>query len=127
MIKRLGALLLIMLYTVTVSGFALNLHYCGKLLASVKLEVPSKSCLKSDGSKMKCCKDKQITVKVKDAHQNATFNFLAKTFVFDVPKSIFNDAAPAQQTIHQRLLYSAAPHAPPDKVPVFVKNCTFLI
>ncbi len=127
MIKRSGALLLMMLYVVTVSGIALNLHYCGKLLASVKLELPSKSCLKVDGSKMKCCKDKQITIKVKDAHQNATFNFLAKSFVFDVPKTIFNDFVPAQQIITTRLLYTASPHAPPDKVSLFVKNCTFLI
>ena len=127
MLKRFGALLLVMLYTVTVSGFALNLHYCGKLLASVKLEVPSKSCLKIDGSKMKCCQDKQITVKVKDAHQNATFNFLAKSFVFDVPKSIFNQVTLVKQSVTTRLLYTASPHAPPDKVAVFVKNCTFLI
>lgn len=127
MIKRSGALLLMMLYMVTVSGIAFNLHYCGKLLASVKLELPVKSCLKLDGSKMKCCKDKQITVKVKDAHQHASFSFLAKTFVFDVPKTILNWNAPAQQTIQQSLLYTASPHAPPDKVAVFVKNCTFLI
>lgn len=127
MIKRFGALLLVMLYTITVSGFALNLHYCGKLLASVKLEIPSKGCLKIDGSKMKCCNDKQITIKVKDAHQNASFNFLAKTFVFDLPKTFVGNVIPAQQTVTQRLLYTASPHAPPDKVAVFVKNCTFLI
>lgn len=127
MVKRSGALLLMMLYVITVSGIAFNLHYCGKLLASVKLELSTKSCLKSDGSKMKCCKDKQITVKVKDAHQHSSFNFLAKTFVFDVPKTLLSNVAPQSTSVTRRLLYTTSPHAPPDKVPVFVKNCTFLI
>ena len=125
MIKRSGAILLIILYAVTVSGFALNLHYCGKLLASVKISAPAKSC--SGERKMKCCNDKQIVVKVKDAHQNASFNFLSKVFVFDLPKVILGDFLPTQQTTAKKLLYTAAPHAPPDRVAVFIKNCTFRI
>ena len=127
MIKRSGALLLTLLYSVTVFGFALNLHYCGKLLASVKIDSPSESCTKLPEGKMKCCKDKQIEVKVKDEHQNASFTFISKAFVFDVPKTFAGSFVAVQQTPATKLLYTASPHAPPNSVAVFVKNCTFRI
>jgi hypothetical protein len=123
MLKKSGAILLVLLYTLTVSGFAINLHYCGKLLASVKISAPTEPCAKS----MKCCNDKQIQVKVKDAHQNASFNFIAKTFAFDIPKNFLNSFLPAENAPVKMLLYAASPHAPPDQVAVFVKNCTFRI
>jgi hypothetical protein len=126
MLKRSGAILLILLYAITVSGFAINLHYCGKLLASVKISAPVESCSKSM-KKMKCCNDKQIQVKVKDAHQNASFNFIAKTFAFDIPKTLFSDFLPVANVPAKKLLYAASPHAPPDQVAVFIKNCTFRI
>lgn len=126
MLKKSGAILLVLLYTLTVSGFAINLHYCGKLLASVKISAPVESCNKSM-KKMKCCNDKQIHVKVKDAHQNASFNFIAKTFAFDIPKNILAAYSPVVSTPVKTLLVAASPHAPPDDVAVFIKNCTFLI
>jgi hypothetical protein len=126
MLKKSGAILLVLLYTFTVSGFAINLHYCGKLLASVKISAPVESCTKGM-KKMKCCNDKQIQVKVKDAHQNASFNFIAKTFAFIVPKTFFSDYLPVENIPAKKLLAAASPHAPPDAVAVFVKNCTFRI
>ena len=126
MLKKSGAILLVLLYTLTVSGFAINLHYCGKLLASVKISAPVESCSKSM-KKMKCCNDKQIQVKVKDAHQNASFNFIAKTFAVDIPKTYLTSFLPVENAPAKKLLYVAAPHAPPDAVAVFVKNCTFRI
>jgi hypothetical protein len=127
MLKRSGALLLTLLYTVTVFGYALNLHYCGKLLASVKINSTSENCMPLSSKKMKCCNDKQIEVKVKDAHQTASFNFLSKTFVFDLPKLFSGSLLPVQQVPVKKLLYAASPHAPPGTVAVFVKNCTFRI
>lgn len=76
---------------------------------------------------MKCCNDKQIQVKVKDAHQNASFNFIAKTFAFNIPKTLFSEFLPAANLSVKKLLYAASPHAPPNAVAVFVKNCTFRI
>ncbi len=120
-------LLMTLLYSVTVFGFALNLHYCGKLLASVNIDSPSKSCTKLLESKMKCCKDKQIEIKVKDAHQNASFTFLSKVYVFDLPKLFTGSFIVSPQASVAALLYAAAPHAPPGSTPVFIKNCTFRI
>src|ERR1700754_2555256 len=89
--KRSGALLLTLLYTVTVLGFALNLHYCGTELASVKIDSPAVSCkMAQECGKMKCCKDKQLQIKVKDAHQAEPFSIISKLFGFDIPHLSFN-------------------------------------
>jgi len=127
MIKRIAALLLTLLYAVTVCGVMFNLHYCGHLLTSVQIDAPANSCSKL-AVKMKCCNDKQLQVKIKDAHQSAAFSFLAKTFVFDAPKPVFNarfffaSQHPAKHCINK---------APPDitlcDIPAFIKTHAFRI
>ncbi|WP_316799181.1 HYC_CC_PP family protein [Pedobacter frigidisoli] len=73
-LKQKIALSLAVLYTVSVMGFALSLHFCGGKLENVKLFSDAVSCKfckdipaekKDDG----CCKNTQVTVKVKDSHQ----------------------------------------------------------
>jgi len=87
MLKRSAAILLVVLYTITASGFALNLHYCFNRLASVQINAPAKSCVSGlEGRKMACCKDKHIEVKVKDAHQSASWFFSGKIFIGLSPK-----------------------------------------
>jgi hypothetical protein len=76
MIKKQGALLLALLYTITVAGFALNLHYCGSHVADVQINAPAKSCTTPMAkSKMNCCKDSKLDVKVKDDHQKESTSF----------------------------------------------------
>ncbi|MBS1524163.1 MAG: hypothetical protein JST19_00855 [Bacteroidetes bacterium] len=74
MFKKPAAILLMLLYLVTASGFALNLHYCFDQIASIKIDAPADAlygkALKM--SKMNCCKDSRIEVKIKDAHQNSS-------------------------------------------------------
>jgi hypothetical protein len=120
MLKKSGALLLILLYTVTVYGFALNLHYCGKLLTSVNIDAPSKNCGMLMEGKMKCCKDKQIKVKVKDVHQATSTSFVAKTAVFTVPQLPYGNYFVAQQQqIATALLNKAPPDVPLLPISVF--------
>jgi hypothetical protein len=77
MLKKSAAILVILLYLGTVSGFALNLHYCFNHLSSIKIGAPAKACAKCVvASKMKCCSDKRIEVKVKDSHQAAKSSIL---------------------------------------------------
>jgi hypothetical protein len=125
MFKRISVLTLLLLYFVTSSGFALNLHYCGKTLASVKIDAPAKKC---SPVKMKCCRDKHVEVKVKDAHKvQASSSLLSKLFYVDLPKLPFEDYLfPQQQAASDTL----ATRGPPDKgsiTPVYLKNCTFRI
>jgi hypothetical protein len=129
MLKRTRALILTMLYVSTVFGFALSLHFCADVLASVKIDAPAKSCKTLSGKKMKCCKDTQVTVKVKDAHQAEAPSFLKGLFVIELPwLAINNRGLAAQQSVLEKQAERGPPSvAPPGKVSVLVKNCTFRI
>jgi hypothetical protein len=129
MIKKAGALVLAMLYTVTVFGFALNLHFCADILVNVKLNAPVKDCKTLSGKQMKTCKYKQIVVKVKDAHQAEAPSFIGGLLAFELPKIAFGEyLLPVQQEVLDALLNRGPPPAPPcNEVHVFVKNCNFRI
>lgn len=131
MIKRGGALLLALLYTVTVAGFALNLHYCGNTVADVQFNAPAKSCAKPmvmAKSKMNCCKDSNITVKVKDDHQKESTSFFSRLFAFDLPKFQVTDFLfAAQQTLLEKFFNRGPPDVPLESIAVFIKNCVFRI
>lgn len=129
MIKRLGVILLAVLYTITVAGFALNLHYCGNEVASVKINAPAKSCVNPMAkSKMDCCKDSKLDVKVKDDHEAQQTSFLARIFAFEIPKLPFEDFLfSAHQALVEFLFDRSPPDDPQKGISVFLKNCTFRI
>jgi len=121
--------LLALLYTVTALGFALNLHYCGRLLTSVTLNSSAKSCGMFAVGKMKCCKDKKFEVKVKDVHQGQPTSALAKKFAAEIPQlpyGAYHCVLP-QVLLAGKFLNKAPPDHRTDKLPVFLKNCTFRI
>lgn len=121
-------MVLLMLYVITVSGFALNLHYCFNELSSVKVDAPANACTRVlESSKMKCCKDKHIEIKVKDVHQNNSPLHWSKFFpVAALPLSLFVDFIPATPNPLRSTLAERGPPQSPD-IPVFLKNCTFRI
>jgi hypothetical protein len=130
MIKKISASFLILLYAVTAVGFALNLHYCCDSLASVKINAPAaaaKTCKMACSSK--CCRDKHIEIKVKDAHQSQSGAYFDKLFAFQLPLLSFPDFFyPSQRTLFVRLFDKS----PPDKTPnnssvIFIKNRVFRI
>ena len=128
MLKRSAAVILILLYISTVSGFALNLHYCFNRLSSVQIDAPSKACAKGLAvSKMKCCKDKHIEVKVKDSHEAGAKSTLSKIFNEDIPFILFGDIF---FKISGDNIATVSYRGPPNalhKSPLFLKNCTFRI
>jgi hypothetical protein len=128
MLKRSVAILLVMLYVSTVSGFALNLHYCFNRLSSVRIDAPSKACTKSVAAcKMKCCKDKHIDIKVKDAHQTGAKSPITRIFNGDLAFILLGDIS---FKIPGNSIAIVSYRGPPDglhKSPLFLKNCTFRI
>ncbi|WP_342646663.1 hypothetical protein [Mucilaginibacter sp. CSA2-8R] len=129
MFKKSGALGLALLYTITVLGFALNLHYCGTKVASVKISASAKQ-HQSDttcGMKMNCCKNHKVEVKVKDDHQAGESSFLAKIFAFEIPKLPFEDFVfSAQKALLEKFFDRGPPKSEPvSKVATFIRNCTF--
>jgi hypothetical protein len=131
MIKRLTTLFLTKVYIITVLGFALNLHYCGDVLASVKVNAPAKNCTPIAVKKMKCCSDKHVEVKVKDAHQGESQSILSKIFAFELPEISFGDYfLSAQKELLQKLSGSDPPAPPPSssgKAAQYIKNCALRI
>jgi len=129
MLKRSGTLLLLLLYLVTGIGFAVNLHYCGKLITSVKIDASLKSCQETGMMPgMKCCKNKRINIKLKDFHQGQSHSFLSKLFSFRLIAANFASV----QFLPQAFLYSPSSYrGPPGRLvtatSVFIKNCTFRI
>jgi len=128
MLKRSGAFVLTLLYLVTVIGFALNLHFCGNYLASVKIDAPVKSCSMLSEGKKKCCTNKHFEVKVKDTHQGQSLSFLSKIFVFELAKLPFNNSF---LSVNQGSLVKFFDRGPPDifscNNSIFLKNCIFRI
>ncbi|WP_374950949.1 hypothetical protein [Mucilaginibacter sp.] len=129
MIKKSGVLLLTVLYLITAAGFALNLHYCGNEVASVKINAPAKSCAKPMAkSKMNCCKDARLDVKVKDDHQAEQNSFIAQLFAFDIPRLPFDELLfSAQKALIEHFVDRGPPDSLIGKVSVFIKNCIFRI
>ena len=121
--------MLALLYTITVGGFALNLHYCGNYVADVEINAPAEACAKPMAkSKMNCCKDSKLEVKVKDNHEAQPTSFLAKIFAFELPKLSFKDFfLPAQQALLDWFFDRGPPGLSLGSVSVYLKNCNFRI
>jgi len=120
--------MLVLLYTLTVSGVALNLHFCGSKIASVKVAtaVQAKGKATCGSTKMKCCKDKHVDVKVKDSHQAEQVSMLGKLFAFHLPKLPFEDFMfSTQQSLLEKLYDRGPPPQPLQKVSAFIKNSIF--
>jgi len=124
MVKRSAAIFLLVLYTVTVSGFALNLHYCFNRLASVQIDAPSKGCVNGpETRKMNCCKDTHLVIKVKDVHQNASQLFSAKIFAALLPKPALPDLAIVTEEVAlTQTSYRGPPLSPPVSAYLMNRN-----
>ncbi|WP_316735545.1 HYC_CC_PP family protein [Pedobacter aquatilis] len=85
-LKQKIALSLAVFYAVSIIGLALSFHFCGGKLANVQLfsnEIACKFCKDIPAEKIKddgCCKNTQVTVKVKDSHQTAAKVEMPKLF-----------------------------------------------
>ena len=129
MLKKSGAILLTMLYVVTVVGFALNFQYCGKVITDVKINAPLQGCIKGPmASKMKCCTQKHVDIKIKDVQESTPSSILAKVFAFQIPAVSFGHFSISAGTAFiQNSFYEAPPEPGQYSVAVFVRNCNFRI
>jgi hypothetical protein len=124
MIKRTAALLLILLYSITVTGVAFNLHYCCNRLVAVQINTPVKSCGMA-ALKSKCCKNTHLEIKVKDMHQGASGQTVASSAGFTLSRLYSTDYIVSATYITNVVLNSS--HPPGNSRPVFLKNCVFRV
>lgn len=113
-----------LLYLITASGFALNLHYCGSIITSVKIDVPAKKC---STFAMQCCHDKHVVVKVKDAHQAQYMSFSAKLFVFNLPGVRYRYSALSAQHPVSIIFADRGPPNSSGGTAIYIKNRVFRI
>lgn len=124
MIKRTAAFFIIALYTITMAGVAVDLHYCCNQLVSIAVNAPAKQCGMT-AFNTKCCKNTHLEIKVKDAHQVGSASSLCGVFCFEMPPRPL--AAFFLFTGHP-LPVNFDAHGPPGlSVRRFVKNCVFRI
>lgn len=129
--KQKIALYLAALYVVSVMGLALSLHFCGGKLENVKLfsnvvsckfcaDIPSEK-IKDDG----CCKNTQVTVKVKDSHQTAAKVEMPK--LFSVQLFLHPPVLDFLSNITPAFLNKISNKAPPlsSQVALHIFNCIF--
>jgi hypothetical protein len=98
-------------------------------LAAVKIDAPAKTC-KTPVADKKCCKEKQVDVKIKDAHQAEAPSLMAKLFGFELSKIPFgNFVFSAQQALLDKLSSPPPPPPPPPpgKESQYIKNCSLRI
>jgi len=130
-LKQKIALSLAVFYTVSVMGLALSLHFCGGKLENVKLfsnEVSCKFCADIPAEKIKddgCCKNTQVTVKVKDSHQTAAKVEMPK--LFSIQLFIHPPVLEFISNITPAFFSKISNKAPPlsSRVTLHIFNCIF--
>lgn len=131
MLKQKIALSLAVLYAVSVIGLALSLHFCGGKLANVQLfsnEIACKLCKDIPAEKLKddgCCKNTQVTVKVKDSHQTAAKVEMPK--LFSIQLFIHPPVLEFLTNVTPAFFSKISNKAPPlsSRIALHVFNCIF--
>jgi hypothetical protein len=126
--KKITAILLLTIYSLTTLGIGIRQFYCcGKLKSThITLLQESKEKCNNAGGMKGCCKTKFKTVKAKDNHVtgNST-TYLTKHFTdLDIPTS------PLELKIisTQPAVVTNTSHAPPgNNIPLYIFHCTYRI
>lgn len=128
--KQKSALVLCAIYTFSIIGIALSIHFCGGKLADVALYENKTSCKyckdepvdKADDG---CCTNTKIEAKIKDNHQAQSIFKLPKVFSLDtyLPSRISEIFKPFFPKFFSQLENKAPP--PISGVAIRVLYCVF--
>ncbi len=127
--KRILAIFLLLIYTTSVFGVTVHVHYCMKKFAGISLLQGANEACKKCGmknTKSRCCKDEQKKILLKTDHQQAPGPALKLLTVFPagITAELYHIHLPVLPvTVH----YST--HAPPGPQMnrLYLFNSTFLI
>lgn len=137
--KKVLATILAIVYLSTSMGATVHLHYCmGKLFSWSLTDKDSKSCGRCGMPKSStnrhcmvvkdgCCKDKHTHVQL-DKDQKTTEDTYAFPELSFIALPVTTAQLPEAYVADHIVGYPTANAPPdPDKVPVFIRNCTFRI
>ncbi|MGG9963721.1 hypothetical protein [Ferruginibacter sp. SUN106] len=128
--KKITAIFLITIYSLTTLGIGIRQFYCcGKLKSTniTLVQEAKEKCSNSDGMKG-CCKTQFKSLKVKDSHfaADGITAFVKHFSDLHVATPLLEVKAPANEPV----VVANASNAPPPKlngVPVYILNCTYRI
>jgi hypothetical protein len=128
--KKFLSYMLLCIYLVFSTGWNIHLHYCGGSLAGLGFSAPKieDCCGKQLSSKPnKCCKDEVKSFK-SDENQRSSGNLrlLNPVFAALVQTNVILPEARILAYTPYRFAYKRQ-HAPPNSVPLYLRNCVFTI
>jgi hypothetical protein len=126
-LKKIVAILFLLVYGLSSTGATIQFHYCCGKLKTIKLtQVAQKDCgmKHSAPAKKKCCDDKQIELKIK-ADQKAE---QAVTFASWTP-SILQQELPIdlEQQVVSKAIVPEVFAPPPLGEPLYILHCVYRI
>jgi hypothetical protein len=128
MLKRVAAVLLSLLYLVTATGFVLDTHFCGDSITAVSINATAKAPAGCGDGMMKCCTNKHLNIKVKDAHvgQPNTAHSIALAFAV-TPACYPSFSFGTTQGASADFVNKSPPGPPLPGIGLFIKNRVFRI
>ena len=125
-VKRITAILLLLIYTAAVAGVSVSGFYCcGKLRSTTVSPMAfAKSTAKDDG----CCKHKQAVLKVNDTHEGAGLAKLSAVksiALHTIPNILVNPVAYHNLTGVISNLFNGPPLRP--QIPLYKQYCNYRI
>lgn len=127
--KRHIAIFLAFFYLLFSTGLIVNAHFCGGKLSGISLFQTTKSCCcGKEMKKKKCCKEEISNLKISDTHQSSeNLRISPLKFVF-LPIAIIIDNNLIINKIHKKkATFFADSSPPPTNLPIFLRDCVFLI
>ena len=126
--KRLTALIILALYSLSILGIGLKEFYCCGKLKSVTITFAHQANGKCDkeGKKGDCCKTEHQFLKVKDSHLVPGHIFCPVKFLADIDFPSFSNESISIYTTQTATSNSI--HAPPFITrPIYILNCVYRI
>jgi hypothetical protein len=128
-VKRFLAILLLLIYTTSVFGVTVHVHYCMKKYAGISfLQNKNQACQKCGmkNSKNGCCKDEQKKILLKTDHQQGAG--MSSRLINYSTQDISLVQSP-DILLNRNSLFTALSHAPPllQSKRLNILHCIFLI
>ena len=127
--KKVVSIFLLMVFLFSNSGIAINVHWCGGKLNSLKFfaKGPHKCMCRKKTMDPGCCKDKSTVLKAnKDLSKTLQFLFKTLNIEYLNDKIIYTEGL---ITSDLKCCYADFYHPPPykPKVPLYLRDCVFII
>ena len=125
--KKSILILLMLVYSLSSVGMTVSLHYCCGKLDGISFTGKQKTtcpmCGKDESSS--CCKDTVVKVKLPADQQASVKVFTPEKASLILPQLQYFDAAFIP--LATSFLKGSVGNTPPSPVPIFIRNCVFIV